>query len=57
LRCHAGEFTEPDTVNIGGKTSYLTAFGSTSKVASHVVLFPSPVVFQLELLAVAMLVR
>jgi hypothetical protein len=37
LRCHPAEFTEEhDTVNIGGKTSYLTAFGSTSQVNKKV---------------------
>jgi hypothetical protein len=32
LNCHVAAFTEHDVINIAGKTSYLTAFGSTNKV-------------------------
>ena len=41
LKCHVAAFTEYNTINIGGKTSYLTAFGSTSKVEYPVLAAPA----------------
>jgi len=36
LTCHAAAFTSPLDINVGGRTSYLTAFGSTSQVAAGI---------------------